>query len=265
MKNKFNYLIIGIMCAIFVSCSKSEPEPSVEYPPEPFPEAQIAIVNVSSEMKNHIFMSPVVDSIKSDNAGKYYTLFYDTLLALSNTQAKQPAISYAEKQLGIIGSNPYIMLDNSYAIIDWKWAMFHPLSGEYISTRYWDAFAGDAYSTNPEYSPFITNEKYYLLGLTWGDLTELNTTWKLSEGTSVEKTQVLFVDLKKIEEYGNSQMSRAILRDKYSTTDISVRESYRLFSKDKNTASEYVKSCDELQDFYVSTLKEMIKNGDLLK
>ena len=265
MKNKFNYLIIGIMCAIFVSCSKSEPEPSVEYPPEPLSEAQIAIVNVSSEMKNHIFMSPVVDSIKSDNAGKYYTLFYDTLLALSNTQAKQPAISYAEKQLGIIGSTPYIMLDNSYAIIDWKWAMFHPLSGEYISTRYWDAFAGDAYSTNPEYNTFITNEKYYLLDMTWSDLKDLKKTWKLPEGTRIEKPQVMFINLKKIEEYGNSQMSRANLRDKYSTTNISVREAYTLFSKDKNTASEYVKSCDELQDFYVSTLKEMIKNGDLLK
>ncbi len=265
MKNKFNYLIIGIMCAIFVSCSKSEPEPSVEYPPEPFPEAQIAIIHLSPEMHNRVFVSPVVDSIQEDNAGTYRTLFYDTLLALSNTQMGHKAISYAEEQLGILGSNPYIMLDNSYAIIDWKWAMFHPLSGEYISTRYWDAFAGDAYSTNPEYSPFITNEKYYLLDMTWSDLKDLKKTWKLPEGTSIEKPQVMFINLKKIEEYGNSQMSRANLRDKYSTTNISVREAYTLFSKDKNTASEYVKSCDELQDFYVSTLKEMIKNGDLLK
>ena len=257
MKDKFYYFIIGTICAILISCNKLDPEP--------IPEAQIAIIHMSPEMHNRVWVSPVVDSIQMDNAGKNYTLFYDTLLALSNTQVGHNAISFAEDQLGILGSIPYIMLDANYAIIDWKWAMFHPLSGEYISTRYWDAFAGDAYSTNPEYSPFITNEKYYLLGLTWGDLTELNTTWKLTEGTSIEKPQVMFMNLSKIEEYGNSQMSRANLRDKYSTTEISVRMAYTLFCKDQNTASDYIKSCDELQDYYILTLKEMIINNNLLK
>ena len=261
MKNKFFYFIIGTMCAMLISCNKPDPEPAAE----PIPEAQIAIIHISPEMHNRVFVSPVVDSIQMDNAGKYYTLFYDTLLALSNTQVGHNAISFAEARLDILGSNPYIMLDADYAIVDWKWAMFHPLSGEYISTRYWDAFAGDAYSTNPEYNTVITNEKYYLLELAWSDLKDLKKTWKLTEGTSIEKPQVMFINLSKIEEYGNSQMSRANLRDKYSTTEMSVRMAYTLFSKDKNTAREYVKSCNELQDYYVLTLKEMIKNNNLLK
>ena len=262
MKNTFYYFIIGTICAIFVSCSKSEPEPSVEYPPEPSPEAQIAIIHLSPEMHNRVFVSPVVDSIQLDNAGKYRTLFYDTLLALSNTQMGHKAISYAEEQLGILGSNPYIMLDADYAIVDWKWAMFHPLSGEVISARYSTSYAGNSYAINPG---SITNEKYYLLDMAWSDLKDLKKTWKLPEGTSVEKPQVMFINLKKIEEYGNSQMSRANLRDKYSTTEMSVREAYMLFCKDKNTASDYVKSCNELQDYYILTLKEMIKNNNLLK
>ena len=260
MKNKFFYFIIGTMCAMLISCNKPDPEPAAE----PIPEAQIAIIHISPEMHNRVFVSPVVDSIQMDNAGKYYTLFYDTLLALSNTQVGHNAISYAEDQLGILGSNPYIMLDDNYAIIDWKWAMFHPLSGEYITARYKTALAGDAYSTNPGYCS-ITNEKYNLLELAWSDLKDLKKTWKLTEGTSIEKPQVMFINLSKIEEYGNSQMSRANLRDKYSTTEMSVRMAYTLFSKDKNTAREYVKSCNELQDYYVLTLKEMIKNNNLLK
>ncbi len=260
MKDKVYYFIIGVISAMLISCNKPDPEPA----PEPIPEAQIAIIHISPEMHNRVLMSPVVDSIQMDNGGKYYTLFYDTLLALSNTQVGHNAISFAEAQLDILGSNPYIMLDDNYAIIDWKWAMFHPLSGEFISARYKTILAGDAYSTNPGYCS-ITNEKYYLLELAWSDLKDLKKTWKLTEGTSIEKPQVMFINLSKIEEYGNSQMSRANLRDKYSTTEISVHMAYTLFCKDQNTASDYVKSCNELQDFYVSTLKEMIKNGDLLK
>ena len=264
MKNKFYYFIIGTICAILISCDKPDPEPASESTSEPIPEAQIAIIHITPEMRNRVWVSPVVDSIQMDNAGKYYTLFYDTLLALSNTQVGHNAISFAEEQLGILGSNPYIMLDDNYAIIDWKWAMFHPLSGEFIIARHKTVLAGDAYSTNPGYCS-ITNEKYYLLESAWSDLKDLKKTWKLTEGTNIEKPQVMFINLSKIEEYGNLQMNRANLRDKYSTTEISVRKAYTLFCRDKNTASDYVKSCNELQDYYILALKEMIKNNNLLK
>ena len=261
MREKVSYYIIGTICTVLISCNKPDPEPLT---PEPLPEAQIAIIHLSPEMHNRVFVSPVVDSIQVDNAGKYHTLFYDTLLALSNTQMGHKAISYAEEHLDILGSNPYIMLDADYAIIDWKWAMFHPLSGESISARYSTSLAGDSYAINPVYGS-ITNEKYYLLDMAWSDLKDLKKTWKLPEGTSIDKPQVMFINLKKIEEYGNSQMSRANLRDKYSTMEMSVREAYTLFCKDKNTANDYVKSCNELQDYYILTLKEMIKNNNLLK
>lgn len=260
MKTKsINYYLLSVLCFVSVSCNNINP-----LEPEPLPERKLAIVKLSSEMLNRIFVSPVVDSAYT--AGNNITLFYGNVLVLNNpTKDDLEFAEFTQSKLKIVGTTPYLRLDNGYAIIDWKWAQFHPLSGENRRPMHYDERPSTciAYSTNRFYNIQITNEKYFLLGTNWNELTSLTTQWELAEGMPIEIPEVRYIDCIKIEEYGNYKNGLKELQKKYHISriyDLSM-----LYSKSEEDGKQFIEECNILQSSYVETLNLMIKNNDFEK
>lgn len=265
MKNKLTISLsrcflwlLAILCS---SCNqKSDPEPTTE--------EQLAIVKIGSDMYENVFVSPVVDSVHIEHSkGNVYTLYNEDSLALCNLAPLDTLLSeFAQSQFNIIGKSPYIVLDNGYAIIDWKWSYFQALSGAYRETRYTGlkTNAQHSYSTNAHYSNGeLANEEYYLLSVKWLELSKLLSNWNISDGLRIEKPEIYYVNLSDIEKYGDYQMTCREISTKYNVTIFDFRTVYNLYLRDVDKFKEYVKECDHLQTQYTETLNRMIKNNDL--
>ena len=263
MKNK-NLHFIALVCGVIAlaACKNTNPP---EQNPEQNLGVQLAVIKITPEIQNRIFVSPVVDSITIDyqdyNLG---TLYYGDSLALCNTHFKmQKEVAFAQQKMQITGTNPYILLENGYAVIDWKWGLFHPLSGEYIKPLYWPE-GTQMYSINPYYNNgALTNEEYYLLNTDWSDLKDLTLVWKKGEGTRIEKPEICYINVSKIEEYGHSDISHNDLREDFKTSELSLNKAYSLSNESADKCDAYIKFCNDLQACYVKILNEMITNNNL--
>lgn len=273
------YSVFGVLCflnLVLVSCEKPNPEealpPSSSYDnhinPEPIIKDQLVVMRLSSEMYENVIVSPIVDSIRVDYSnGNVYTLYYDDSLALCNLSKLDTILSeFAQTQLNIIGTSPYVVLNNGFVIIDWKWSYFIPLSGAYRDVRYisHDINAPRSYSTNGHYlNGDLANEEYYLLSIKWPNLKKLISCWDIKEGKSVHKPEMYYIALGDIEKYGNCQANYSDVSKKYNLTIFDLHSTYKLYTLDADKYKTYVKECDNLQAQYVEVLNQMINNNDL--
>lgn len=264
MKTKLCLSLLFVVA--LVACNNNQPEPNGDI----IPEGKLAIIKLSAEMQNKIFVSPMVDSAYID-INNNITLFYKDELALNNpTELDKELADFAEKELHIVGTSPYLLLDNGYAIIDWKWSQFHPLSGEvrrplYINEK---PVTCIAYSTNRFFNIKIENEAYYLLNTGWETLKTLSSTWGIDEGTLIERPEIRYINFIKIEEYGNYKKSIKDINKKYNVGYSSgwhFNDLRLLHSNDKDAAIQLTQEYNNLQSSYVETLNEMIKNDDFNK
>ena len=243
---------------------------------------ELAIVKLTPEMQEHVFVTPIVDHIrkleyirKDSTDGKTYTwdawhggdsLIYTDTLSLCNTQFGQLYVAFAQQQLGLTGTSPYIMLENGYAIIDWKWSLFHALSGETIQTRNWMPLGGNHYSTNSYYyNGTLANEEYYLLSIKWEELKDITSVWKVEEGTKIDKPEIKYITLKKLEEYGQAELSYMDIYNKYMASDLNLHYAQMKYSNNTEEGEAFINDVDRLQSFYVETLNKMIENNDIEK
>lgn len=275
MSHTIRLLCITIVCALCLSCRVVDP-PEYEAQPDEALYSELALIKVTPEMLDYIFVAPVVDSIVKPrywreymgdgkwNTGEMWhgdSLYYSDSLALCNTQFyPDPVIAFAQEQLAITGTNPYILLDNGYAIIDWRWSYFHPLAGEAIQARYFQPLAGIRYCTNQYYyNGTLANEQYYLLRTSWSELQDLTTVWRMNEGTLVATPDIRYIRLKNIEEYDNSNplwKEKGGIRRRHS----SAFDAQRLYEKDPEKGLTYVQDCNELQEAFVEVINEIIRN-----
>ncbi len=243
-------------------------------PPDVVPDRQLAIIKLSANMLENIFVSPIVDSVVVDyNNYNISTLYYDNHLCLSTPTDIDSVLSdFATTQLSILGKNPYILLNNGFAIIDWKWAHFHPLSGAFRNVRFYSPrlYSHKSllpnYSTNPTYmNGFLANEEYYILPVGWNDLTALTTIWSLERGTRIDIPEVRYISQKKIEEYGEYGDGLRNMELRYNINTNDLYSLYELYLRDSELFQSYMKECNELYTSYVTTLNEMILNKDFEK
>ena len=268
------FLFIAVVCALCLSCRVIDPFENEERPDEAL-YSELALIKITPEMQTRIFVAPVVDSIVKPrywreylgdgkwNTGEMWhgdSLYYSDSLALCNTQFyPDPVIAFAQEQLAIIGTNPYILLDNGYALIDWRWSYFHPLAGDFIQARYFQPLAGSEYCTNPYYyNGSLANEQYYLLRTSWSELQDLKTVWQMNEGTLIATPEIRYIRLKSIEEYDKSN---PVWKGKsISRRHSSAFNAQRLYEKDAEQGLTYVQDCNELQEAFVEVINEIIRN-----
>lgn len=241
---------------------------------------ELAVIKLTQDMQERVFVSPIVDHIKKleyirkdSTDGKTYvwdawqggdSLIYTDTLSLCNTQFGQPYVAFAQQQLELTGTNPYIMLKNGYAIIDWKWGLFHALSGETILTRHWMPLGGNHYSTNSYYyNGTLANEEYYLLDQKWEELDDITSVWKVEEGTKIDKPEIKYITLKKLEEYGQAELSYMDIYNKYMASDLNLHYAQMKYSNNTEEGEAFINDVDRLQSFYVETLNKMIENNDI--
>lgn len=254
---------VGVVC---VSCESDSPQTIVE----PTPENQLAVIQLPAEMLKYVFVAPIVDSCVVDfSNNNLNTLYYGNGLVLSNPTTYDTLLAdFARTQLDLTGTNPYIVLDNGYILIDWKWTYFQPLSGTYRYPIYADPTVYNhrqtqqAYSTNPYYlNGTLANEEYYLLPVQWQELTNLTTIWSLENGQRVENPEVRYINFKDLESYSNNQTSYKEL----SQLLCDFNSIYNLYLQDTVGFKVVIENFDQLQNSYVATINQMINNNEFDK
>jgi hypothetical protein len=261
MKAKLFLLLFA--CAALMACEKHR-SPSDDY----VPDTQLAIIRLPYGTQNKVLVSPIVDSVIVNPSNNSVTLYYGNGGAMCNATKQDSLLAqFAQDQLKILGTNPYIILDNGYVIIDWKWIHFHPLSG---ALRY-AAFSSSlpyhlfGYSTNPYRFYPITNEEYYLLPFIWQEIVDLTQQWIRDECEHIERPEVRYANLIDIEKYGNYSTGCRDISLKYNVTLNDLHAIYNLHIKDESMFTAFVYEYDRLQAAYVETLNQMIRNNDFEK
>ena len=254
------YFTFVTTCVALMACTNSNPPE-----PDEMPEFKLAIIKMGPEMRNSIFVSPVVDSATIDySKTNLTTLHYGNVLVLNNpTTLDNELAQFAQSELNIVGTNPYLHLDNDYVIIDWKWYQFHPLSGEGRRPLHFNAKSSSRaeYSTNRFYNNgIIANEEYYLLSTPWNNLSSLTAEWTLDEGTRIEMPEIRYIDCVKIEKYGKFENSINEIIHKYNIVDFPGL--FKLYSDNPEMGKACVEEFCAMQVAYVKTLNEMINNKD---
>lgn len=269
MKTKIYLLSVFVLALIFVSCNNSNP-PYTEG--EDLPSEQVVLIKMTPELQEHVFVSPIVDSVIITDINSYYCykLFYGDGLVLCNpNKADSIYADFIQSQFQLLGTSPYILLEGGFAIIDWKWRNFHPLFGAWRGIRAHDAHIVEyrydyvtLYTTNANYANgAIANEEYYLLPIHWNEIKDLNHIWGIEEGRKIEKPEIQCIDCTKIEKYGDFTTSIRDLRIKYNfVISDGVIAEYSLYSRDKEVYNTCVNEIDKLQSMYVETLNQMIKD-----
>ena len=263
MKNILCYIFFFFPIVLFASCGHAN-SLTDEEPIDTVLPAELAIIKMSPEMQEKVFVSPIVDYISRDSKTGVFTLSYGNGLVLCNpTYTDSILTTFAQSELNILGTNPYIMLDNGYAIVDWKWSNFQPLSGSGRRAVY--RYSNDSGLNNDEngklgYSGYcvdghfsVSNEEYYLLPMNWNQLTNLAEVWPVEEGIRIEKPEIRYVTFDALRKYGNLKV-QDLPDDMYYF--------YLHFPKDNDAARTCIKENDEAQAAYVQTLIQMITNND---
>ena len=271
MKTKFFYqlVIFELITFIGAGCENkaiSNEEPQVEYPSEaePMVDYELAIIEMTPEMQENIFVMPIVDSLHWNYNIASTTLYYGDGLALCSPSYTDTILSdFAQNELGLLGTSPYIMLEEGYVIIDWKWAHFHPLSGELRGVRYPSKYSSmNVFSTSCNYlNSLNVNEEYYELPLKWTDLKSLAQIWKMGEGQRITKPIVHHIIAKDIEKYGNLETTFLDIQSEYHGYRIlDLYHTYlNIYKNDEYVFHSYVTKIDRLQEAYVETLNQMIR------
>ncbi|MBR1809020.1 MAG: hypothetical protein IJ776_06505 [Paludibacteraceae bacterium] len=269
MKTKIYLLLVSVSILTFVSCGNSNP-PSTGG--DEMPAEQLVLIKMTPELQEHVFVSPIVDSVIITDINSYYCykLFYGDGLVLCNpTKADSIYSDFIQSQFQLLGTSPYILLEDGYAIIDWKWRHFHPLFGAFrgivgLEAHLWE-YRYDyktAYTTNAYYANgALENEEYYLLPIHWNEITDLKHIWGIEEGRKIEKPEIHYINCTKIEEFGDftTSIRNIRIKNRFVIYD-SVMAEYSLYSQDKEMYNNCVKEIDQLQSMYVETLNQMIKN-----
>ena len=267
MKNFLNIIYVGILIFVLSSCDIGSFPTFVDE----ISSEQLAIIIITPELQQQVLVSPIVDSIITNNNSYYkYTLSYGDGLVLCNpTRSDSIYSDFIQSQFKLLGTNPYILLGYGYAIIDWKWRHFHPLFGATRQSKAYDAPREEysrnylpVYNTNGHYlNGAIANEEYYLLSMQWTEISDFNTIWAMEEGRIIEKPEIQYINCTEIEKFGDFTTSIRDIRIKYGLYIYDdVLAEYTLYSQDSVMYSNFVAEMDKLQSMYIETLDQMIKN-----
>ncbi len=265
MKKLLLFFIISISTILWSSCRNTTNPP---LPDDEVPETQLAIIKLLPDMQDAVFVSPIVDSVIIDHSKlNLITLYYGNGLVLCTpTKLDSILAAFAQEKLKVLGTSPYIFLNNGYALVDWKWAHFQPLSGEFRSAVYVNpkTHALPGYCTNYYLlNGTIANEEYYVLPVRWIDLKDLTSIWEIEEGKRIEKPEIRYINVKDIEKYGDFQICCKDICQKYNVSANDIHSTYNLYLRDSTMFIAYVEEYNRLQSLYKETLNQMIDNNDL--
>lgn len=176
----------------------------------------------------------------------------------------QPLAKWADEQMNIAGTSPYIPLSDGYYMIDWKWHQLFPVSALAL-------LRPNALYDN--FSEMIHNH-IFMTDIDWKDLEDVS----LEYDSSLSTEPVKGIEIIRVWTLELDGMFNAVDSDPYLCWNMSIYvnngmcldNAYMYYqygdcTSDGRTHSTYINYCDSLQNIYRQRLIEVIKNNQLKK
>ena len=258
-----SFFLILLLSFLFLSCEKSKYNP--EYDP-PFadwgPPSFVTIVKFSNnEHANKVILqNPIKEYDEDNNRYVYYNNLYLNIRlgSYSWNGVSTSLANWADEEMQIAGSSPYIPLTDGYYLIDWKWHQLHPISAR--SIRF------DLYENHIYRHCFITD-------IDWHDLQNLTDGYDASLYTqNVCSLEIIRVQLFYLHRFYHDVKRPCPYLcygyDLYHFEGMCLENVYAYYKKGDcsdsgKTYLTYIAYCDSLQSIDQQRLIELIKNGKI--
>ena len=181
----------------------------------------------------------------------------------SNAGVNPSLIEWAEQEMHIAGTSPYIPLIDGYYLIDWKWHQLLPLSS--LANEAWP----NAYHNY--FAEHILNHAF-MTDMEWTDVKDLTKGYSDSLNTQPVKG----IELIRVWPKALASMYNDVDSDTYLCWNMSIYycdgmcfdNAYAYYkygdcTNSGKTYHTYLAYCDSLQSVYQQRLKELINNGKL--
>ena len=165
---KISLLGVIAISIIFPSCKSGQNEP------EPAVLDEVVIVKMDKNWQEGLIVSPIILSAKIEQTNSQTVLTYGDSLSLCNTQLSDLKYSdFAQNELDVLNFSPYIMLNNGYAIIHWRWRYFFSFASPLIYATDATVFSPIPSINNGE----VTNNEFYYIATAYQHLKSLKQQW----------------------------------------------------------------------------------------
>ena len=177
-------IFINILAVSFTACSSIiEPKPAIL--------DEVVIVKMDSNWVKGLIVSPLILSADVEKTHYQTVLTYGDSLSLCNTQLSNLQYGdFAQKELDVLKFSPYILLNNDYAIIHWRWRYFFPFSSPLI-------YAMDTTIFSPIQS-MVANCDFYYIETDSCHLNSLKQQWPLSLGKKNSTIKIAVYHMEKV-------------------------------------------------------------------
>ena len=261
------YFLLLLLSFICLSCEKSKYNPESGGYYAVGPTYCLTIVKfLNNEHANKVILqNPIKEYNSIDGLYEYFEnsdLYLN--IALRNDLNSYcglgiSLVNWADEQMQISGSSPYIPLTDGYYLVDWKWHQLHPISSR-IQSR-------------PKNFNNHFSKHCFLTDIDWQDVQNLTDGYSSSLYTQnvyglVEIIRVYLTeldryynDVKRIHPY--SCYGGIYYNDGMCFEDAWMYYEYGDCSHSGKTHLTYIAYCDSLQTVYQQRLIELIDNGKL--
>ena len=262
MKNArfFLILLLGFIC---LSCEHSETDSGGNDNSEAGPPFCLTIVKFfnNEHANNVIVQTPIKEYNGIDGRFEYFentNLYLNIRIGSLYYGLDTELVNWADEQMQLAGSSPYIPLADGYYLIDWKWHELHPISVL-------------AQSQQEVYDNHI-NKHCFLTDIDWHDLQSLTEGYSASLYTqNVCSLEIIRVDLYALDACYNdvqrihpySCYGGIYYNDGMCFEDAWMYYEYGDCSHSGKTHLTYIAYCDSLQSVYQQRLIELIDNGKI--
>ena len=193
-----------------------------------------------------------------ENIGLFLNVLPEGYTSNNNSSLSRDLVKWADSQMDIAGTSPYVPLADDYYLIDWKWHQLMPLS----------AIAEDS---EKNYAEHIHNH-VFISDTEWKSLKDLTSGFEGSYNIQpIKGIEIIRVCPKELACYFHD-----VDRDPYVCWNMSIyfydgmcldnAYMYYLYgdcSPYERSYLTYISYCDSLQSVYQQHLTELINNGQI--
>ena len=256
----FLILLLGFIC---LSCEHSETDSGGNDNSEAGPPFCLTIVKFfnNEHANNVIVQTPIKEYNGIDGRFEYFentNLYLNIRMGSLYYGLDTELVNWADEEMQIAGSSPYIPLTDGYYLIDWKWHQLHPISAR--SIRF------DLYENHIYRHCFITD-------IDWHDLQNLTDGYDASLYTqNVCSLEIIRVQLFYLHRFYHDVKRPCPYLcygyDLYHFEGMCLENVYAYYKKGDcsdsgKTYLTYIAYCDSLQSIDQQRLIELIKNGKI--